>query len=360
MISDRDLLKATVQRKREERILYYAGFVGDCVKNVHEFYNVESDYELAKQMGFFIHNNVSGVRKPDAPVYDYKEYFKDVKIPENIKIEPDGILNLPGSNFHFTHLISPLRDVYSFDEILKFPIYKKPEYYDFSTLKEQTEKIHSQDIVASAFIGRLFETSWPLRGYENMLADMLGEPEIVEYFLNMELEWNIEYTTQAVKAGVDIIYFGDDVGNQNGMTFSADMWRKMIKPKWDKIFSAAKKINPDVAIWYHSCGNVTDIISDLIDVGLDILNPIQPECMDIYGIQKKYGDKLSFDGGVGTQHLMPFGKPDEVAAEIKRLVEVFGENGGFILSPSHVLEPEVPMGNIDAFIKTAQKACKRQ
>jgi uroporphyrinogen decarboxylase len=360
MINDLDLLKATAQRKREDRLLYYADFVGDCLTNILKYYGVSDSYELAKQMGFFKLGYISPLRKPDAPIFDYSKYFVDVKIPDGVKIDDEGILNLPGSSFHFTHLISPLRNVYDFEEILKFPIYKKPEYFDFSSLNEQVENIHKSNIVASAWIGRLFETSWPIRGYENMLADMLADPEIAEYLLDLQLSWNIEYATQAAYAGADALYFGDDVGNQNGMTFSAELWRKMLKPRWEKIFSAAKKINPNIVLWYHSCGNVTDIIGDLIDVGLDILNPIQPECMDIYNIQKKYGDKLSFDGGLGTQSIMPFGKPSEVIAETKRLVEVFGENGGFILSPSHVLEPEVPPQNIDAFIKTAKEVCFRK
>lgn len=355
MISDRDLLLATAARKREERLFFYADFAGACQDKVLKQYGADNINQLKRNLGFFMPTYVSPRRKKDAPKFDFSEYFADIDIPEGVKIDANGVLNLPGSTHHFTHTISPLRDVFDFDEILKFPIVKKAEYYDFSGLEERVQQIHKDGSVACAWIGRLFEDSWPIRGYENMLADMIAEPEIAEYFLDIEFNWNIEFATKAAQAGVDLLYFGDDVGNQNGMTFSADLWRKMLKPRWDKIYSAAKKINPNIVIWYHSCGDVTDIIGDLIDVGVDILNPIQPECMDIYTIQKKYGDKLSFDGGLGTQKLMPFGTPEEVAAEVKNLVEVFGKNGGFILSPAHILEPEVPIENIDAFIKTAQK-----
>jgi uroporphyrinogen decarboxylase len=359
MITDRDLLLATAQRKRDERLLYYAEFVGESVKTALAHYGFTSFGEFAKEMGFFCYEGLYPKRKPDAPVFDYRSYFKDMTIPEGVKIESDGVLNLPGSTHHFTHLISPLRNIYDLEDIMQFPIYKKPEYYDFSSMKDRVAQVHQSDKAIIAWVGRFFETSWPLRGYENMLADMLTEPEIADYFLNLQLDWNMAFAEHAVKAGADALYFGDDVGSQKGMTFSADLWRKMIKPKWAKVFSLAKSINKNIVLWYHSCGGIAEIIPDLIEIGLDILNPIQPECMDIYAIQKKYGDKLSFDGGLGTQTVMPFGTPEQVMQETKRLVEVFGANGGYILAPTHVLEPEVPIENIDAFIKTAKQVCVR-
>lgn len=359
MISDRDLLQATARREKEERLLYYADFAGECWDHVVSYFHITDPEAFYREMGIFKPQMLTPMRKPDAPLFDYSSYFEGIAIPEGVKIEDDGVLNLPAHESHFVHLISPLRNVYDFEEILKFPIFKKKEYYDFSNLKEQVDEIHARGQVAHAFVGRLFESSWPLRGYENMLADMLAEPEIAEYFLKLQLDWNIAYATAAAEAGADMVSFGDDVGSQTTMTFSAELWREMLKPKWAETFAAVKKINPNVVIWYHSCGHVTEIIPDLIEVGLDILNPIQPECMDIYEIQKKYGHALSFDGGLGTQLLMPFGTPDEVAAEVTRLVEVFGANGGYILAPAHVLEPEVPPKNIDAFLETAKKVCFR-
>lgn len=359
MITDRELLQATAQRKREERIFYYAEFVDRCWDKVSKFYGITDRTEFSNDMGFYCPVNVSPERKQDAPVFDYSNYFKGVEIPEGVSIDCDGVLNLPCESQHFTHLISPLRDIFEVEELMKFPIYKRKEYYDFSSLKQQVDAIHAKGQIAQAWVGRLFEASWPFRGYENLLADMICDPDIAEYFLNIELDWNLEYTKQAVLAGADLICYGDDVGTQKAMTFSADLWRKMLKPKWQQIFNTAKSLNKNVVIWYHSCGHITEIIPDLIEVGLDILNPIQPECMDIYDIQKKYGDKISFDGGLGTQGVMPFGSVSDVINETKHLVEIFGANGGYILSPSHVLEPETPVENIAAFLKTAKQICLR-
>lgn len=359
MVTDRELLLATAQRRREERLLYYAHFAGTSQETYMHSKGFESPEQMTEELGFFNPVSVGPKRRPDAPVFDYSAYFEGVVFPKGVKVSEDGVLHMPGSAHHFTHLISPLRSVYDFEEILKFPIFKRKEYYDFSTLREQTQKLGKNGRVVHTLMCRLFETSWPLRGYENMLADMLVQPEIAEYFFDLELDWNLEYVTQAALAGVDMLSFGDDVGSQNGMTFSAELWRSMLKPRWAQIFAKAKQIKPDIVLWYHSCGNVTDIIPDLIEIGLDILNPIQPECMDIYGIQRKYGDRLSFDGGIGTQSVLPFGTPQQVKKQTEQLVETFGANGGLILSPSHVIEPEVPFENLDAFVQSAQRLCRK-
>ena len=355
MISDRDLLRATAKREKQERLLYYAAFAGTALDTALQGYGAADYEELIKMTGIFCPGYVYPARRSDAPVYDYSAYFSDLDIPNGVHIEADGVLHLPGSSHHFTHLISPLRNVYDFDEIQKFPFYKNPDDFDFSGLRGQVEKLHAEGRVAAAWVGRFFETSWALRGYENLLADMLAEPEIAEYFFQNELRWNLKFTAEAVKAGVDILYYGDDVGSQKAMTFSADLWRKLIKEKWRAVWGEAKKINPDVVIWYHSCGNIFDIIGDLIEVGLDILNPIQPECMDIYEIHRKYGDRLSFDGGLSTQENFPFGTPQSVVRETETLIEVFGKNGGIIVAPAHDLEPEVPFANMKAFFDTCRK-----
>lgn len=126
-------------------------------------------------------------------------------------------------------------------------------------------------------------------------------------------------------------------------------------PRWKRIWEKVHQINPDVKIWYHSDGNITDIIKDLVDAGLDILNPVQPECLDIDFIYKEYGKELCFDGCIGTQTTMPFGTPQQVKERVKQVIEKYSLNGGLIVSPTHILEPDVPLENIDAFAQACQE-----
>ena len=359
METDREILSAVKKRERRGRLLYRAGFTQACWDKVAAAYGVADDlYAFGKEAGFFMPVNLNPPLKKDAPVLDFSRYFRDVQIPDGVQISDAGELDLPGSIYHYTHKISPLRDIYDPDELKKFPLHRTKERHDFHALKENIRTAREGGETVTVWCGRLFEAAWPLRGYENMLADMLAEPQIAEYFLDAELDFNIATATAAAEAGADMICVGDDIGNQNCLTVSAELWRRMLKPRWAKIFAAARAVKPDIVVWFHSCGCIREIIPDLIEIGLDILNPIQPECMDIWEIHRQFKDVLSFDGGLGTQKVMPFGTPKDVEAAVKKLAETFGANGGLILAPSHVLEPEVPVDNVKAFIDAAQKYCR--
>ncbi|MDO9541046.1 MAG: uroporphyrinogen decarboxylase family protein, partial [Kiritimatiellia bacterium] len=152
--------------------------------------------------------------------------------------------------------------------------------------------------------------------------------------------------------------------NQNAMMFSPDMWRTIMKPRWAKVIAAARAIKPDIHVWYHSDGNIWDILDDIVEIGITILNPVQPECMDPAAIRRRFGKHLAFDGCVGTQTTFPFGTTDDMRRVVRTLAESLqAENGGLMLSPTHVLEPEVPIANIEAFFEecdcVSAKICGR-
>ena len=129
-----------------------------------------------------------------------------------------------------------------------------------------------------------------------------------------------------------------------------------MKPRWAKVCHAARSIKPNIQIWYHSDGNIEDIIPELIEIGITILNPVQPECMDPFDIKRKYGDKIVLDGAVGTQTTMPFGSPDDVRQTVREHIETLGRDGAYIVSPTHVLEPDVPIDNLHAFVEASRMA----
>jgi uroporphyrinogen decarboxylase len=135
--------------------------------------------------------------------------------------------------------------------------------------------------------------------------------------------------------------------------FRQDHWRRFMKSRWVKVYAAARAIKPDVQIWYHSDGNVASIIPELIEIGVTILNPVQPECVDPLSVKRQYGDKLAIDGAIGTQTTMPFGTAGEVRDMIRERARTIGHDGAYIISPTHVLEPEVPLENIAVFVETA-------
>ena len=127
-----------------------------------------------------------------------------------------------------------------------------------------------------------------------------------------------------------------------------------IKPRLAKVIQRAKEIKPDIIVFYHSCGYVEPLIPHLIEAGIDVLNPVQPECMDFEEIFKKYGDKVAFHGTIGTQSTMPFGTPEDVKAAVKRNLDIAGPKGGLLVAPTHLLEPEVPLDNVVAYVEACR------
>lgn len=148
---------------------------------------------------------------------------------------------------------------------------------------------------------------------------------------------------------------GDDVANQKAMMFQPSMWREMMHSRWAKIWDTIHRIHPTCQIWYHSDGNIMDIIPDLVDAGLNVLNPLQPECLDVDRVHREFGKVLSFDGTIGTQSTMPWGTPASVKAHVKEVIEKYGTSGGLLISPTHVLEPEVPLENINALVEACRE-----
>ena len=151
------------------------------------------------------------------------------------------------------------------------------------------------------------------------------------------------------EAGVDVIYYGEDIASQQDLLMSHDMWRRWLKPRLARAIASAKAVKPDLLFLYHSDGNVTRVVPELIEVGVDVLNPIQPECMDVVALKTQFGDRLAFNGGISVQQTMPWGTPDDVRREVKHLIETVGEGGGLMIAPAHTIEPEVPWENIVAF-----------
>lgn len=133
------------------------------------------------------------------------------------------------------------------------------------------------------------------------------------------------------------------------MILSPTMWREFLKPRYTLLFAETKKIKPDVKIAYHSCGNCTAILDDLVEIGLDVLNPLQPMAINPFEIKKRYGQRLALFGGLCVQHIMPHGTPDDVRAAVRKLKAECGAGGGYILAPAHHIQADTPLENIRAF-----------
>lgn len=198
--------------------------------------------------------------------------------------------------------------------------------------------------------GHLFEAAWAMRGMENFLRDMIWNPGFVDDLMDGITEYYLALIDQSVKYDIDAFTFGDDWGSQEmGLIMGPKHWRRYIKPRMARMFARVKEAGKFVHL--HSDGDVSGIFEDLIEIGLDVYNPFQPEIMDVYELKKQYGDRLCFHGGIGVQSLLPFGTPQEVRTETERMIEAIGAGGGYILAPAHSVLADVPVENVIALIE---------
>ena len=197
----------------------------------------------------------------------------------------------------------------------------------------------------------LFERAWTLRSMEELLVDMIEEPDFVHALFTRIADYNIAQVREALKHDIDAVYFGDDWGQQRGLIMGYEKWKEFIFPQIQRMYAVTRDAGKFQFI--HSCGDVDELFDDLIRIGLDCFNPFQPEVMDVQALLPAYRGRLAFWGGVSTQITMPYGSPDEVRSEVLRMIEL-GRPGGYILSPSHALESDVPMENILALLEVAQ------
>ncbi|HEY5910078.1 MAG TPA: uroporphyrinogen decarboxylase family protein [Verrucomicrobiae bacterium] len=264
-----------------------------------------------------------------------------------------GVWWKPADFHHFGHPDSPLRGIQSLDRLREYPWPDLEAAYRWAGVTERIAEFHQRGLAVAAYAGSVFEHSWYLRGMEELMMDMLTAPRIAHWLFERTSALQQFAAAQFARAGADIIITGDDIAAQKGMLMKLEVWREFLKPRLAATVRAVKQASPEALVFYHSDGNVEAAIPDLIEIGIDILNPVQPECMDPAAVKRKYGDRLSFWGTVSVQRTMPFGTPEEVRAEVRSRIRTVGKGGGLILAPAHVLGPETPWENIVAFFEAA-------
>lgn len=204
-----------------------------------------------------------------------------------------------------------------------------------------------------SFTFSLWERAWTLRSMPELMIDMLEAPEWVDDLLDAIMTFNMGILEEALRYDIDGVMFGDDWGQQQGLLFGPALWGRFIKPRIARMYDAVKKTGR--AVFIHCCGRVQELLPELIDLGLDVFNPFQPEVMDPYEMKRLYGDRLAFYGGLSVQRLLPYGTPRQIRDEVIRLMDKIGEGGGFIISSSHDLTGDIPLENMVALIETVRE-----
>ena len=207
--------------------------------------------------------------------------------------------------------------------------------------------------ILAKFSYSLFERAWSLRGMENLLIDFSFDSAFVHELLRAICDFNLAIMENLRAYPIDGIYFGDDWGSQKAMLMSPQMWRQFIKPYLGEMYGQARRQGYEVFI--HSCGQITPVLDDLIEIGLNVFNPFQPEVMDIAGLMQRYSRRLAFYGSLSIQQTLPFGNEAEVREEVRQRLSLARTFGGLIIAPSHDMPPDIPLANILAMLEALRR-----
>lgn len=217
-------------------------------------------------------------------------------------------------------------------------------------IEEAAQRYRDQFHVA--VIGDLWERAHFLRGLDALLADLIENPRFVHDLLEALCQYMLVTLERIAPLRPDAVFISDDYGFQDRMMMRPEHWRKFVCPRLARVLAAAKGYG--FATMLHTCGHVTEVIPDLIEIGLDILHPIQPEAMDIFALKREFGRHLTFCGGISTQRLLPFGTPDSVRQAVRQTISVMARGGGYITEPGITLQADVPTENLVALVEAAR------
>jgi len=290
--------------------------------------------------------------------YDYSQHYQ---------VKPDGGFFDSFGLYYFAwpdnpdyfRFFSPLEHETNYENIVEYPVpLLKPLYIDY--FRRDVEYIKSHEKMCAAYSGSLYEWSYYIRGRERIYYDYYDDPSIVELIIEKIAAFVQELAQKNLDCGVDILCFYDDLGDQRGLQINPQTFRKFYKPFYKKIWNKIKSSAKDAYIFLHACGNISELIPDFIECGLDVLHPLQPETMDIYRLGKEYSKDLVFWGTMSNQYTLTRGKREDIFSEVRERVEKIGSTGRLILSPSNTLGSKVPLKNIDCFYEACERYCGNQ
>jgi uroporphyrinogen decarboxylase len=282
-------------------------------------------------------------------------------LPADVELGPFCVAHVPpaagttGRAYHFRTMLHPLEGVTEAAQLERLPWPDPGDPVHYAGIAQKVEQTHARGKVAWAGLEcTMFELAWYVRGMDYLFFDLAEGNGIADWLLDYFTARSVHAGRAFVAAGVDLIGLGDDVGMQTGMLLSVGMWRQHLKPRLASVIAAIREASAGRKVWihYHSDGNIMPIVGDLLEAGVDILNPVQPECMDAAEVIRRHGARCALSGMVGTQTTMPFGTTGGVRRRVQEIAALHRELGArVIVAPTHVLEPDVPFENILALVE---------
>jgi len=327
-MTKREVVKTVLDGKKPPYVPWHCGFTKGPLAVLSEYLGT-TDFDTALDNHFVKLGHSTGFveplgneryRDPFGVIWD-RTIEKDIGIVEGVVLEEP---TLAGYEFP-----DPLDDVYFRDIPAKLNKYG--------------------DCFRVYCIGfSLYERAGALRGRENALLDFHLTPDFMHDLLDRICEYNIARVKKALEYDIDAVYFGDDWGQQSGLIMGPKIWREFIRPRVERMYAVTRDAGKYQLI--HSCGDIHELIDDLIGMGVNCINPFQPEALDVNECMTKYRGKVTFHGGLSTQRTLAHASPEDVRNETRGLLEL-GADGSYIFAPSHAVEQNTTLENMLAFIE---------
>lgn len=330
-MTDRDLVRRVIERKEEALVPFHLDFVPLLAERLKAVLDADDLDEALGSSIRWLHMDRPRERLPDGRWRDeFGVVWSHEYSDRGAVVEPA----LPEPRI----------------ELLKLPEYDYPAA--LGHLQEECASYDQRYLVC--WIGDLLERAQFLRTMEGILTDLHLEPSFAQGLLDGLAQLVIENARAVARYDVDALFLSDDYGTQRSLLISPAKWTEFIKPRLRAIADEVHRLGK--AFFLHSCGNVREIIPDLIEVGVDVLHPVQPEAVDIERVKAEFGDDIVLYGGVGTQRVMALSDPRGVRREIRRALRVLGRGGGYILAPGITLQGDCPVENVLEFVRLAREA----
>jgi len=323
------------------------------------YYGVNTEKELLDILGcdfYYLSARDISQNETSFPIYKGPK----LEMTEDERVCPFGIRfkrDVRDDKFGADETIKgPLESATTSADILNYK-WPDPNDFDFDLLIEESEEYRDRVIIGGFWSGILGD-SYRMFGFENFLINLAINPEIIKTLVNKMTDFYLELNDrffQAMKGKMDIFFFGNDFGSQNGLLFSKEQWDDIFLENYKKLVDLAKSYNYKVMA--HSCGSIVSLLDRFIEVGIDILDPVQTTAagMDPKILKERFGDNIVFHGAIDTQKILPFGTPDEVKKHVEDTINVLGKDGGYIMVSCNSIQDDTPVENIDAMYKTARE-----
>jgi uroporphyrinogen decarboxylase len=334
-LTPKERLMRTIKRQDIDCLPTQIDFSGACLDKMLKYWDLANELDAVAFLG----NHV---------VYAYlNDAVGNIKARQlagdEISFDSWGV----GYN---SHQEGPLPVIYPLANLDQWSQYQFPDP-NANGLLDRAEKVvasFGRDYCVTSYqIYCLFERAWTIRGMDNLLMDFVLNRDFVETLLDKITEYQIAIAKRYVNIGVSCGRTGDDYGGKTAMLFSPAMWRELIKPRLKRIWQVYQ--DAGIPVMHHSCGNIMPIISDLVEMGLSILNPVQPECMDIAAVKEQFGGKIVLYGGISTAGALALGSPQQVREDVRNTAAILGKGGGYVIGPTQGITSEVSTDNIEMF-----------